>query len=227
MWGVAPIVVGLIAYMGLAGIGTLIDGPTHGRHAHGPGALFYVLAGIGMLIYVSMAFIGGLVFGNKFIGFRFENLVLDGQRCEYKGTVGQFFMVHLVNQLLILVTFGFYAPWAFCRLARFMYENTTVNGQPGRLQFTGDGAALFGRWLLGIILMACTMYIYGAWFANDLFEFFWENTKLDGRGFGFRKDPGGFLGTFIVTLLLTACTGGIYFPWGICKIFKWEAERVA
>ena len=113
-----------------------------------------------------------------------------------------------------------------CRMYKFMYENTLVNGQPNRLTFTGDGGELLGKYILGIILMACTMYIYGAWFANDLFAFFWENTKLDGRAFGFRKDPGGFLGTYILTIILTMCTGGIYFPWGICNILKWEAERV-
>ena len=75
--------------------------------------------------------------------------------------------------------------------------------------------------------LACTCGIYGAWFANDIFAFYWENSKLDGRGFGFRKDPGGFLGTYILTVILNMCTFGIYFPWGICNILKWEAERVS
>jgi hypothetical protein len=227
LWGIAPLVVGMIAFGTFNAIGMAIDGPTHGKHAHGPGAIAYLFMLIGLIIYVSLAFVGQLIFANKFIGFRFDNLVLDGQRCEYKGTVGQFFMVHLINALLIAVTFGIYTPWAFCRLYRFMYENTTVNGQPGRLTFTGDGGELLGKYILGMILTICTFYIYGAWFVNDLFAFFWENTKLDGRGFGFRKDPGGFLGTYILTMILTMCTAGIYYPWGICNILKWEAERVA
>jgi uncharacterized membrane protein YjgN (DUF898 family) len=78
-----------------------------------------------------------------------------------------------------------------------------------------------------MILTYCTLGIYGAWLANDIFAFYWENTKLDGRGFGFKKDPGGFLGTYILTMLLSYCTGGIYLPWGICNLFKWEAERVS
>jgi hypothetical protein len=228
MWGVGPVFASGAAFAMLSGIGYAIDGPGGtGRHHHGPGALYFVLAGLGMLIYVAGAFLGGLVFANKFIGFRFDNLVLDGQRCEYKGTVGQFFMVHLINTLLIAVTFGIYTPWAMCRLFRFMYDNTLVNGQPARMTFTGDGAELLGRYIIGAILTSCTFGIYGAWFANDLFAFFWENTKLDGRGFGFRKDPGGFLGTYILTLILTMCTFGIYYPWGICNIIKWEAERVS
>ena len=70
------------------------------------------------------------------------------------------------------------------------------------------------------------MGIYGAWFANDIFAFYWENSKIDGRGFAFRKDPGGFLGTYILTAILSYCTLFIYLPWGICNITRWEYERV-
>ena len=227
MWGIAPIVVGAISYATLAGIGMAVDGPTHGRHAHGPGGLAIAMTIVGMLIYLGLAFGGGLVFMNKFIGFRFDNLVLDGQRCQYNGTVGSLFMLHLVNALLCGLTFGIYTPWAICKMLKFMYENTTVNGQPGRLTFDGDGGTLLGKYILGVLLTACTFYIYGAWFANDIFAFVWENTKLDGRGYSFRKDPGGFLGTYILTMVLTMCTGGIYYPWGICNILKWESERIA
>jgi uncharacterized membrane protein YjgN (DUF898 family) len=227
LWGLLPYISGGVAYAALAGIGMAVDGPTHGRHAHGPGGFAYAMMGLGMLIYLVAAVGGGLIFANKFIGFRMDNFVLDGQKCKYNGTIGQFLAVYLLNTLLIALTFGIFTPWAICRLVRFMYENTTVNGQPGRLTFTGDGGELLGKYILGVILMICTLYIYGAWFANDLFAFFWENTKLDGRGFGFRKDPGGFLGTYILTIILTMCTFGIYYPWGICNILKWEAERVA
>src|SRR5262249_15583167 len=133
---------------------------------------------------------------------------------------------HIVNQLLILVTFGIFTPWAICRMATFMYENTEVNGQRGRLTFSGDGATLLGTYILGAILTSCTLGIYGAWFANDVFAFFWENTRLDGRPYGFRKDPGGFLGTYIITMILNMITCGIYYPWGIGAIMRWEAERV-
>ena len=74
--------------------------------------------------------------------------------------------------------------------------------------------------------MSCTAGIYGAWFANDIFAFMWDNTRIDGRNFQFKKDPGGFLGTMILTVLLSYCTLFIYYPWGICNILKWEAERV-
>jgi uncharacterized membrane protein YjgN (DUF898 family) len=57
--------------------------------------------------------------------------------------------------------------------------------------------------------------------------FRWENTKLDGQGFQFRKDPGGFFGIFILNFILIYCTFGIYYPWAMCAIMKWEAEHVS
>ena len=131
-----------------------------------------------------------------------------------------------VNLLLIQITFGIYTPWALVNLKKWTYENVEVGGQRGRLTFDGDGGTLFGTYLLGAILTYCTLGIYGAWLANDIFAFYWDNTRLDGRGFSFKKDPGGFLGTYILTVLLSYCTLGIYLPWGICNLFKWEAERV-
>ncbi len=122
---------------------------------------------------------------------------------------------------------GIYGPWMWVKYWQYQYENTEVNGQKGRLTFNGDGGTLLGKYILGLILTYCTCGIYGAWFANDIYAFYWENTKLDGRGFGFRKDPGGFLGTYILTMLLSICTLYIYLPWGLCNIAKWESERVS
>ena len=203
----------------------------HGRHAssgvEGVAMLFSILSIVGMLVGLVAIFVTPLLFLNKFIGFRMDNMVLDGQRCSYKGTVMELFKVHIVNQILTALTLGIYTPWALCRMATFMYENTEVNGQRGRLTFTGDGATLLGTYIIGAILTSCTFGIYGAWLANDIFAFFWQGTKLDGRPFGFKKDPGGFLGTYIITVILNMITCGIYYPWGICNIIRWETERVA
>ncbi len=149
---------------------------------------------------------------NKFLGFYYEALTLDGQRCNYVGTAGELLKSQFVNVLLIAITFGIYTPWALVNLKKWTYANVEVGGQRGRLTFDGDGGTLFGTYLLGAILSYCTFGIYGAWLANDIFAFYWDNTKLDGRGFSFKKDPGGFLGTYILTVLLSMCTLYIYLP---------------
>ncbi len=226
-----PIVAGVGAMFVFSMVGGAMAAvSTHGhRHGGGDGAgaiaVVFILLGV-LVMFAAIAF-GFLMFLHKLFAWRMENLIIDGQTCRYTGTAGGLVGLHLVTMLLCLVTLGFYTPWAIARYVRFMYENTEVNGQRGRLTFAGDGGSFFVSWLLGHILTQLTCYIYGAWYLNDVFAFIWENTRLDGtKTFSFRKDGGGFLGTWLLTVVLTYFTSGIYFPWGACQIIRWETERV-
>jgi hypothetical protein len=222
LYAMAPLFGAMIVAALLMGIGVGIDSAV--RTGGVIAIPFTLLAGL--IALVAMVAVP-LVFVNKFLGFYFEALTLDGQRCNYVGTAGGLLKSQFIHLFLMQLTCGFYTPWALVNLKKWTYENVEVGGQRGRLTFHGDGTSLFGTYLLGVILTNVTFGIYGAWLANDIFAFYWENTKLDGRGFGFKKDPGGFLGTYILTMLLSLCTGYIYLPWGICNLFKWEAERVS
>jgi hypothetical protein len=228
-WGLGPSFVASAAGGIFFGLGNLLGGPepAHGKvHAQGPTAVFFIMAGIGLLVYLGIAIAGGMMLRNKIIGFHTDNTVIDGQRCRYAGSLMDLVKALFVPALLTGLTMGIYTPWMWCAYWRYCCEQTEVNGQRGRLAFGGDGGTLLGKFIVGYILTACTCGIYGAWFANDIFAFYWENLKIDGRGFQFRKDPGGFLGTYILTAILTYCTLGIYLPWGICNINRWECERV-
>ena len=168
----------------------------------------------------------GLFLTHKFLSFYYGNLIVEGQRLEYRGTAGGLFGQLFVSFVLTALTLGIYAPWAFVRLKKYAFANVAVNGQLGRLTFDGEGASLLGTYLLGMILTYLTLGIYGPWFANNVFAFLWDHAKLDGRPFRFAKDPGGFFGTYLLVLLLTYCTLGFYLPWGMCKMMQWESERV-
>jgi hypothetical protein len=193
----------------------------------GGGALSPVVNLLGTPIMCAGTAVVSLLFGHKFLEFYFENLVIEGQPCRYTGTLEGLFKSQIVNMVLVVLTFGIYTPWALCKLLEWAYENAEVGGQRGRLTFHGDGASLVGTFILGAILTLCTAYIYGAWFANDLFAFLWNNTRIDGRAFSFKKDPGGFLGPYLINLILTVCTCGLYYPWAICNVVKWANQRVA
>ena len=222
LWGFGPVIVGAIISGIFGGIGNAVDSDKYGN----PGPIAMVMMLVGALLFASVVFVGSLMLQNKILEFRWENTVIDGQRCRYTGTAGSLFKAMFVPLLLTYITMGIYGPWMVVKMWSWQYENIEVNGQRGRLTFHGDGGTLLGKWILGVILTYCTAGIYGAWFVNDIFAFYWESSKIDGRGFAFRKDPGGFLGTYILTMILTYCTGGIYAPWGMCNIIKWESERV-
>jgi hypothetical protein len=223
LFTVAPAFAGGAALGAFRVIGNLIDGP-HGRHAAGPVSIIF--AGIGFLIYLTAILLGSLVTRNKTIQFLWDNTVIDGQRARYVGTTMGLFKSMILHVLLNMCTMGIYAPWLYAKYWSYVYENTEINGQRGRLSFNGDPGSFLGKYILGLVLTMCTAYIYFPWLYNDVCAFHWENTKIDGRGFGFRKDGGSLLGTFIVTAVLSLCTLYIYIPWGICKINRWEAERV-
>jgi uncharacterized membrane protein YjgN (DUF898 family) len=205
----------------MAGVGALDDAVGAG------GTLTSIIGAIFALAASAVMVVVGARVMNKFYGFYYEALKLDGQPCEYKGNWVELLKIQFINGLLTSITLGIYAPWAMVKVKKFVCANVHVGGQPNRLVFEGEGGALFVTYLVGVLLTMITCGIYGIWLANNIFAFMWENMKLDGRPYQFRKDPGGFFGTYLLNMVLTSITMYIYLPWAVCNIFKWEAERVA
>lgn len=222
LYAVAPVFVAYTIFGILVGMGMAID-----KAVRADGILIVAMGGIGGLLLLAGILTASVLFANKFQGFYYEALSIDGQQCQYTGTPAEIAKIIVINALLTNITCGIYTPWAMVRMKQFIDSKVLVNGQPNRLTFHGDPASLLGTYILGVILTSVTCGIYGPWFANDIFAFMWENTKIDGRPFQFRKDPGGFFGTYLLNMILSYITCGIYAPWGICNILKWETERVA
>lgn len=218
---VVPIIALMVINFGLSFTGGLIGGlakePLIGLPFQLLGLLIYFVGLIGVQIF----------WKHKINEFHMQYLKLGGEECKYVGDPKEFAKTIGVNMLLTFLTIGIYAPWMMVNTRKFVFENTEVSGRRGRLTFEGDGGTLFGKWLLGLILTYCTFGIYTPWFANEIMAFEWENTKLDGQPFQFRKDPGGFFGIFLLNMILIPCTFYIYTPWAICAFMKWEAEHIA
>lgn len=221
LYNLAPIFGAYVVVAIIGGISSAIA-----RAADVPAIAMLGMLFAGLLLFA--AIIGVVVaFGHKFNEFHFQNLKLDNNQLEYRGTMGGLAKTMLVNILLTYVTLGIYGPWAYVNYKKYCYENVFVNGQPGRLTFEGNPGDLLGKYIVGLILTYCTLGIYVFWFINDMFAFTWENTKLDGRPFQFRRDPGGLFGTLILNYILVYCTMGIYMPWMLCNLYKWESEHVS
>jgi uncharacterized membrane protein YjgN (DUF898 family) len=75
-------------------------------------------------------------------------------RIRFTGSGSEYFRIWVVNQLLTLVTLGFYYPWAKARRLRYFYGNTLV-GECG-LDFHGDPR----RMLRGFLLIGLLVLIY-------------------------------------------------------------------
>ena len=80
----------------------------------------------------------------------------------------------LLGGLLSLFTLGIGAPLALCMIYRWEAKHTVIDGR--RLQFTGTGLGLLGRYLLWLLLTIVTMGIYGFWFGIALKKWRIANT---------------------------------------------------
>lgn len=221
LYRAAPVIGGYVVLLLLVLIGGAID-----RAVGAGGILAGLLMAVGGLALFAVMLGSLVVYTNKYYGFYYDALTIDGQQCQYTGTPQELAKLVIINAILTGITCGIYTPWAIVRSTEFVHSKVLINGQPNRLTFHGDPASLLGTYILGSILTGLC-FIYAPWFVNDIFAFMWENTRLDGRPFQFRKDPGGFLGTYLVNAILTGITCGIYASWAQCNFAKWEAERVA
>jgi uncharacterized membrane protein YjgN (DUF898 family) len=144
-------------------------------------------------------------------------------------TGGDFFVLALVNYLLVVVTCGIYTPWALCKVGNAIAEKITMTGSPKgtvRFRFHGDGGALFGKYLVGMILTQVSCGIYFAWFLCDMARWVFDHFEAradDGTTYKaqFTGDGGSYFGLVLVNALLCGVTMYIYIPWAQCKTRKW------
>jgi uncharacterized membrane protein YjgN (DUF898 family) len=150
---------------------------------------------------------------------------------EFRGTGGELFKEMIVAAILSTITFGIYLPWAFVRLQRYVFQNTTIKRPRGDIavEFTGTGGELFKIGFLGYLLSAITLGIYLPWFLANLNKYFMENSRGRSADGEYRLSSdmtgGELFKTVFVGYLLTMVTFGIYGPWFICKLQKLFLER--
>lgn len=63
--------------------------------------------------------------------------------------------------MVSVLTFGFFFPWAYSALQRWIAANTYVNGR--QLAFRGSGFAFLGHWLIIMLLEFVTLGLYTPW----------------------------------------------------------------
>lgn len=121
-------------------------------------------------------------------------------RIDFSASGSEYFRIWIVNLLLIVITLGFYLPFAKARRLRYFYANTAVGGQP--LAFHGDPwkmlrgyllmLALFGLYavsgqLSGWLPVIAFLALAGLWplLWRSSLRFRLANTSWRGLRFGF------------------------------------------
>jgi uncharacterized membrane protein YjgN (DUF898 family) len=75
---------------------------------------------------------------------------------EFTGTGKAYFGIWLSNLLLLILTLGWYYPWAKARKLRFFYGHTRIAGHP--LAFHGEPRKMLRGFALTVVLMAVYSY---------------------------------------------------------------------
>jgi len=118
----------------------------------------------------------------------------------------EYLRIWIVNSLLLVLTLGFYMPFAKVRRLRYFYANTVIDGQP--LAFHGDPWKLLRGYVLMLVLFGGYAVVgrFSAWAAVAMFlllallwpalwrsslRFRLHNTSWRGLRFGFEGTTGG------------------------------------
>jgi uncharacterized membrane protein YjgN (DUF898 family) len=146
-------------------------------------------------------------------------------KLRFTASGSEYFRIWIVNLLLVVVTLGFYLPFAKARRLRYFYANTLVDGQP--LAFHGDAWKMFRGYLLMLLLFgayvgASYLSYWVAFGALLLLAMLWPalwrsslmfrmaNTSWRGLRFGFEGTLGGAYGAmlpvFVPGLIMVAAT---------------------
>lgn len=87
------------------------------------------------IIYIAMGVIGVYV-QVKLLNLLFNNVTLDDHQFQSSLKVGSMLWLHITNLLGIIVTLGFFYPWAKVRMARYRLEQLSVEAATDLNTFT-------------------------------------------------------------------------------------------
>lgn len=151
---------------------------------------------------------------------------------EFTGKSGEFFGIWIVNVLLVIITLGFYSPWAKVRTRRYFYGNTVLDNSA--FEYTADPLAILKGYLIALlffILYSVTIHYYPLsqlafmlvflailpWLVVRSMLFRARNTVFRNIRFTFKKQYGRAAAIFTGMPILLPFTLGLLLPHFVYK----------
>jgi uncharacterized membrane protein YjgN (DUF898 family) len=224
---------------------------------------------------------------------------ISSRKLNFKANGTDYFIVKLVNAILMGLTLGIYYPWAKAKKLIFLYENTELDNVKfrftgtgnemfigfikavgiflvfyialitavvshnqsaiitvtavfyiailllvpigihgslryrlsrsfwGNIQFSyiGDRSTLIKEFLLGMLLTALTLGIYGSWFVMKLRTYITNHIRFGNASFTFNGQGKDYFILNLKGLILTVLTLGIYYFWFYKDLIKYLADN--
>ncbi|KKN61759.1 hypothetical protein LCGC14_0518750 [marine sediment metagenome] len=151
---------------------------------------------------------------------------------EFTGTGGEYFGIWIVNIFLIILTLGFYAPWAKVRTNQYFYGHTQIDG--ATFQYLADPWVIFRGRLVAIVALLVWMVIsemslYGSlvllalfvpalpWIVIRSLKFEAVNSAYRNIRFDFKGSYGGACMVILLWPLVTLLTLLLAAPFSLYK----------
>jgi uncharacterized membrane protein YjgN (DUF898 family) len=109
-------------------------------------------------------------------------------------------------------------------------QRGSSTGSVSRADFAGTGGEMFGKLIVGFLLMGVTLGIYTPWFLAGFYRYIYSKTSFGPTARGnvkmeFTGSGGELFVTFLVGYLLTMITFGIYGSWFMCNFIKYMTDH--
>lgn len=155
-------------------------------------------------------------------------------KVEFHGKGSDFFGIIIVNWLLTVVTLGFYYPWAKANKLKYLYGETSLNGD--RFAFHGTGKEMFKGFIKAIVFFILIyvllfvfvflkmpwlgiLFFYGGILAilplaiHGSYRYRMSRTSWRGIRFGYRGNRNELIMNFFKWVFFTIITLGFYASW--------------
>jgi len=165
----------------------------------------------------------------------------ENSRFEFTGTASEYFGIWIVNILLIIVTIGFYAPWAKVRRLRYFYGNSWLEHE--NFDFTGiPTKILLGRIIAGVVYISALgvtsinpdyawafpvlILLVLPWLLRATYRFNARNSKYRNSRFYFSGTNPAAYKTYLWWTILTVLSLGLLFPYAFYKHKQYQFEHL-
>ncbi len=154
------------------------------------------------------------------------------EKLEFRGSVGEYFKIWIVNIFLTVITAGIYSAWAKVRTNRYFYANTFF--QNSSFEYTADPLKILkGRIIIvaiyalfivssqillnpimtGVILVFALLI--SPWIINRAIKFKLKNSKYRNIRFHYDENAPAFYKFYAIHGVLNVLTLGLAFPYSL------------